>query len=67
MTAMFVVIFLEQWLKERDHTSALVGLAASTVCLVLFGAEDFIIPAMLAILGCLTLLRGTLERKEAAV
>ena len=65
MTAMFVVIFLEQWLKDKDHTSALVGLAASAVCLVLFGPDDFIIPAMLAILGVLTLLRGTLERKGA--
>ena len=65
MTAMFVVIFLEQWLKDRDHTSALVGLAASAACLALFGPDDFIIPAMLAILGSLTLLRGTLERKGA--
>ena len=60
-----VVIFLEQWLKDRDHTSALVGLAASAACLVFFGPDDFIIPAMLAILGVLTLLRGTLERKGA--
>lgn len=65
MTAMFVVIFLEQWLKDKDHTSALVGLAASAACLVFFGPDDFIIPAMLAILGGLTLLRGTLERKGA--
>ena len=65
MTAMFVVIFLEQWLKDRDHTSARVGLAASAACLVFFGPDDFIIPAMLAILGVLTLLRGTLERKGA--
>ncbi len=65
MTAMFVVIFLEQWLKDKDDTSALVGLAASAVCRVLFGPDDFIIPAMLAILGVLTLLRGTLERKGA--
>ena len=52
-------------LKDRDHTSALVGLAASAACLALFGPDDFIIPAMLAILGSLTLLRGTLERKGA--
>ena len=41
------------------------GLAASAACLVFFGPDDFIIPAMLAILGVLTLLRGTLERKGA--
>ena len=67
MTAMFVVIFLEQWLKDKDHTSALTGLGASAVCLALFGSDDFIIPAMLAILGSLTLLRGPLERKGALV
>ena len=65
MTAMFTVIFLEQWLKDRDHTSALLGLALSALCLFAFGAEGFIIPAMLAILAALTLLRRPLERKEA--
>ena len=66
MTAMFVVIFLEQWLKDKGHVSALVGLGASAACLALFGPDDFIIPSMLAILGSLTLLRGPLESKGAA-
>ena len=61
VTAMFVVIFLEQWLKEQWHTSSLLGLALSLLCLLAFGAERFIIPAMLAILGVLTLLRAPLE------
>ena len=61
VTAMFVVIFLEQWLKEQRHTSSLLGLALSLLCLLAFGAERFIIPAMLAILGVLTLLRAPLE------
>ena len=65
MTAMFVVIFLEQWLKERSHVSALVGLAASVLCLVLFGPDDFIIPSMLVILGALSLIRPVLARKVA--
>ena len=58
MTAMFVVIFLDQWLKERRHTSSLLGLGLSLACLLVFGADGFIIPAMLAILGTLTLLRA---------
>lgn len=57
MTAMFVVIWLEQWLGERDHTNSLLGLALPVVCLLIFGRDDFIIPAMLAILLALTLLR----------
>ena len=62
MTAMFVVIFIENWLKEKDHTSALAGLGISVVCLTLFGADGFIIPAMVCILLALTLLRPRLEK-----
>lgn len=65
MTAMFTVIFVEQWLNDRDHTGAYVGVAVSVVCLILFGADDFIIPAMLAILGVLTLLRPRIEKKTS--
>lgn len=61
MTAMFVVIFLEQWLKDKNHVSALAGIGVSVLCLLAFGAEDFMIPAMAAILGVLTLLRRPLE------
>lgn len=64
MTAMFVVIFMEQWLKEKRHTSAMVGLAVSLLCLILFGADNFIIPAMILILGILTILRKPLEKGE---
>lgn len=56
MTAMFVVIFLEQWLKDKNHTPALLGLGLSLICLIAFGAENFIIPSMLAILAVLTLI-----------
>ena len=62
MTAMFVVIFLEQWLKEKHHSSALLGLGLSLLCLIAFGADRFMIPSMLAVLGVLTLLRKPLEK-----
>lgn len=62
MTALFVVIFLEQWMKEKNHTNAIVGLVISILCLILFGKDDFIIPAMLGILGILTLFRKPLEK-----
>ena len=62
MTAMFVVIFLEQWLKEKNHVSAICGLVVSLLCLILFGENQFMVPAMLAILGVLTLLRKPLEK-----
>jgi len=62
MTAMFVVIFLEHWQKEKNHLSSLLGLVIPVACLLLFGADSFMIPAMLSILLALTLLRKPLEK-----
>lgn len=62
MTALFVVIFLEQWMKGTTHHSALIGLGISLICLILFGGENFIIPSMLMILGALTLMKKPLEK-----
>lgn len=64
MTAMFVVIFLNQWEKERQHTGALIGLAAPLFCLFLFGQDRFLLPAMVCILVLLLLLRKPLENTE---
>lgn len=62
MTAMFVVIFLEQWMKEKNHASALAGIGISLLCLIAFGAERFIVVAMVAMLGILTLMRKPMEK-----
>lgn len=64
MTAMFTVIFLEQWLKDRQHISALLGLGISLLCLWIFGTDNFIIPSMAAMLMMLTLLRKPVEKRE---
>lgn len=66
MTALFVVIFIEQWMKEKKHHSALTGLGLSALSLIVFGGDYFIIPAMIAILGVLTLLRKPLEKEEVS-
>ena len=63
MTAMFVVIFMDQWLKEKHHFSAWIGLIASVVCLLIFGADNFLIPTMICILVALTALRKPVEAK----
>lgn len=67
VTAMFVVIFLDQWLKEKNYTSALAGLGISLLCLAAFGEENFIIPAMAGILIFLSILRRPLEKGDAAL
>ena len=62
MTAMFVVIFIEQWKKEKSPLSGILGLLISLFCLIAFGADGFIIPAMIAIALVLTVLRRPLEK-----
>lgn len=57
MTAMFVVIFLNQWSKEKRHFSSYTGLIVSFAALVFFGADNFMIPAMAMILIILSLAR----------
>lgn len=62
MTAMFVVIFLEQWLKEKNHISSLIGIFVSVICLLGFGKDAFILPAMVIIVLLLFLFRKRLDR-----
>ena len=64
MTALFVVIFLENWLKEKDHSASVIGLFISFICLMIFKGTNFIIPSMIIILTVLTLIRGKLEKHE---
>lgn len=64
MTALFVVIFLEQWRKESKHHSSLLGVSISFLCLMMFKSEGFMIPSMIIILITLTLLRPILDQKK---
>ncbi|MCQ2447330.1 MAG: AzlC family ABC transporter permease [Oscillibacter sp.] len=65
LTAMFVVIFLEHWLKAEKHITHLLGAGVSVLCLLLFGADSFLIPTMLGIHLLLTAFRGRIERRRA--
>ena len=65
MTALFVSIFTEQWLTSKQHTPALIGVLATLACLLIFGADRFLIPAMLVILTALCTLRPKIERSAA--
>jgi 4-azaleucine resistance transporter AzlC len=64
MTALFVVMFINQWEETDNHRSALTGVFCSMVCLFLFGAQHFIIPAMALIIACFSLM--TRPKQEAA-
>ena len=67
MTALMVVIFLDNWLKEKQHFSSLIGLGVSLLCLLIFGSGSFIIPSMAVMLLILTVFRKPIEKAADAV
>ena len=66
MTALFIVIFVEQWESTKRHLPAMLGMAISVVCLLVFGAEHFIIFAMIGILSSLILLHKKMSQEDKA-
>ena len=61
MTAMFVVIFMEQWMKQKKHHTGLIGIGCTALCLYFFGSTSFMVPAMIMILAILLIFRKPLE------
>lgn len=66
LTALFVTIFVEQWLSTKDHKPALTGVAATAGCLILFGRDVFLIPSMIVIALLLSLSRKSGGREADA-
>lgn len=64
MTALFIVVFVEQWKSAENHLSAVIGVTVSVICLLIFGPDSFLIPSMIAIAAVLTALRKILDKKE---
>ena len=50
LTALFITIFVEQWLSSKKHFHAIIGVCVSVICLIIFGSEKFLIPTMIIIL-----------------
>ena len=63
LTALFVTMFVEQWLTHKNHLPAIIGVASTVLCLVIFGSEIFLIPSMILIAVLLTVTRKTGRRK----
>jgi len=66
LTALFVTLFTEQWLSNKNHFPAIVGVVSTVLCLVIFGKDIFLIPSMVLIAVLLTTTRKTGKRKEDA-
>ena len=56
LTALFVTIFVEQWLSSKDHFPAIVGVVSAAACLLLFGPDTFLIPTMILITAIFVLI-----------
>ena len=66
LTALFVTIFVEQWISTRNHFPAIVGVAASVLCLIVFGKDIFLIPSMCLIAATLIMTGKPGRRAEDA-
>lgn len=66
MTALFVVIFVEQWMDAKNRIPETIGVAAAFLCLQIFGADSFVLPSMLLIIMILFAGRRKLDGKEVA-
>ena len=64
LTALFVTIFVEQWLSTKHHFPAVTGLSATAVCLLIFGRDIFLIPSMFLIAAILIIARKTGRRNS---
>ena len=62
MTALFIVIMVEQWLTSKEHLPVILGVSTTIVCLVIFGADLFIIPAMVIIAFELVIFRKKIDK-----
>lgn len=64
MTALFVIILLEQLEKSKQHLLAFTGFIISIFCLLLFGPNQFLIPSMILITIALFIEKKSLERSD---
>lgn len=66
MTALFVIIFIDQWEKADSHIPAITGIAAAILCLYAFGTTAFMLPSLILVSGILVCLNMRRPACEAA-
>lgn len=67
MTALFIVIMTDQWLNTKEHLPAILGAATTLACLLIFGAQYFIVPALFFIAAEMMLFRKRLDKTTQEV
>ncbi len=63
MTALFVVIFIEQWLERKNRLPAVIGAGSALLCLQIFGSGSFVFPTMILSILILFASRKRLEKE----
>ncbi|MDF2540920.1 MAG: branched-chain amino acid transporter permease [Herbinix sp.] len=64
LTALFVVILINQWKATTNHIPAIIGIVSAILCRILFGADDFIIPSMVLILFFVSILKAPMVARK---
>ena len=64
MTALFVVIFTDQWEHAASHKPALIGAVCAVAALYIFGAQNFMLPALLCVCGILSVVQAGRRAEE---
>ena len=66
MTALFVIIFMDQWEKNKNHFPAVIGLIIAIICLLIFGQTAFMLSALIFVSGILMFWSGK-KQKEGSI
>ena len=61
MTALFIIIFIDQWEKAKNHLPALIGMSVAVVCLLVVGQKNFMLPSLIIVSGILLFMRKNEE------
>ena len=64
MTSLFVVLFIESWLSNKEHKPAIYGIAASILGIIVFGADKFVLPTMILVTVLLLSTRKYMKEEE---
>lgn len=64
MTALFVVIYIDQMLASKNKITGIVGIVCAIVCLIIFGADKFLLPSLILTVALLSAMKPMISRKE---
>ncbi len=64
MTALFVVIYIDQMLASKNKLTGLVGIISALLCLIIFGADNFLLPSLILTVALLSAMKPMLDKRE---